>query len=108
MAGYGGHGRTLGWFELEDFDNEAFEVFAEVGAELVVAELDLLAHFIQVFGGEGGESVEEFVEEDPEGPDVDGVVVLLLEDHLGGHVLVGATEGLPFGLDVLSGPAKVT
>jgi hypothetical protein len=39
--------------------------------------------------------MNELVEEDPNGPDVDGVVVRQVEDDFRGHVLVSATERFP-------------
>ena len=52
--------------------------------------------------------MQQFIEKDADGPYIDGVVVLLLEDHLGGHILIGATESFPFHGDVVGGPSQVT
>lgn len=51
--------------------------------------------------------MEEFVEEDSEGPDIYPVVVGVLEQHFGGHILIGSAEGVSLEGDVLGGPAKV-
>jgi len=51
--------------------------------------------------------VNQLIQKDAHGPDIDLEIVLLLVDHFGGHVFVSATEGGPFSVNVGSGPAKV-
>jgi hypothetical protein len=51
--------------------------------------------------------VQQLVEKNAQGPDVDFVVVLSLEDHLWSHVLVCPTKSGSFEADIVSRPAQV-
>jgi len=51
--------------------------------------------------------MEQLIQKNSKGPVIDGVVVVLLKDHLGGHVLIGSTKSFPLHLDVVSSPAQI-
>lgn len=52
--------------------------------------------------------MQQLVEENPQCPNIDGAVVLLLKDHLRCHVFVSPTESFPFHLYVVCRPPQVT
>ena len=51
--------------------------------------------------------MKQLIEQDSNGPIVDGKVILLLKNHFRCHVLVGPAEGFPFGFDVVSSPSQI-
>jgi len=56
---------------------------------------------------EGSVAVHHFVEQDSEGPGVHPEVVGVAEEHFGGHILIGATEGGSGGVDVFGSPSEI-
>jgi hypothetical protein len=58
--------------------------------------LHLLQYLVGLVAPEWGVACDHFEVEYAECPDVDLVVVGPVLDHLGRHVLIGSTEGLPF------------
>jgi hypothetical protein len=58
-------------------------------------------------GLKGRVAAEELVGEHAQRPDVDGVVVVLVLDHLGGEVVEGPAEGRAARRGRVHGPAKV-
>ena len=57
---------------------------------------------------EGGKPMQKFIEQNAQSPDVDTMIILLALYHFWGHVLVGAAEGVSFGVNALSDPPEVT
>ena len=64
-----------------------------LGERYIIAE-DIRKRSVTVFSLEGGCSVEHFVDEDAEGPPVDGGGVATAFDDFGGDVFFGADEGV--------------
>lgn len=81
---------------LDHIGDELLEVVADVGGELELAVDDFLHGGFFVGLVEGSLAGGEFVGEDADGPEVDGVVVLPSGGDFGGHVVDGAAEGLPY------------
>jgi len=52
--------------------------------------------------------MKHFIEQYPQRPNIYPIVILSLKEHFRRHVLIGATKGCPFGVDILSTPSKIT
>lgn len=52
--------------------------------------------------------MNQLVQEHSKSPDINGVVVLLLKDHLWSHILIGPAKCFTFHLNIISCPSKVT
>ena len=51
--------------------------------------------------------MEQLIEQDPNGPIVNGKVIFLLKNHFRCHVLIGPAECFSFGLDVVGRPSQI-
>lgn len=51
--------------------------------------------------------MKKLIQKDPEGPDVDSVIVLSSKKHFGSHVLVGTAESTPSTADIAGCPAEI-
>lgn len=100
-------GGALGRVELEDQPDQVLQVFRQVGVDVVLPLLDFSRHRLQGGTPERGEPVQHLEQEDAQSPDIDAVVVLVLQDHLRSHVFVRSAEGRPLGVDVHRAPAEV-
>lgn len=76
-------------------------VLVEGAGEFDLALEDLLIDEHGVVVGEGVDAGEHLVEEDAEGPPVDGLPVALVQQHLGGEVLRGPAQRVRARLHVL-------
>lgn len=73
-------------------DEVDFVLLEAVGEDDVLL-LHLVVDVDAAFAPEGRRALDELEQQDAQGPDVHFVVVGLLQDHLGGHVLASPAEG---------------
>ncbi len=92
MVEYLLHAYPLLTVELQDRTDEAFGLLGDGGTKLVLAVLNLCGNFLEGASPEGSHPMEKLVQENSQAPDVYFVVVLPLENHLWGHILVCSTE----------------
>ena len=82
-----------GGFELEEIPDDGLDIGVEVAIDLDAFGSKDVFHFGEGVAFEGRSSVDHFIEQDAECPDVGGGSVGDAEDDLGGHVLEGAADG---------------
>lgn len=91
--------KTAGGVAGEQLGKDGAGVFRELVSKFEGLVQDLLVHLICVLVVEGREAVDHLVEENTEGPPVNGFVVAVSGENLGREVLGCAAEGV--GLFVL-------
>ena len=93
---------------LQDGVDEVLVLVGEPRLEPDDASGDLVADLSGVHTREGSSTVDELVQKDAEGPNVQSVVMSLVLDHFWSHVLGRSTEGVPLLVVVaLDAPSKV-
>jgi hypothetical protein len=93
--------------ELQHLHNETFEILAKISAELVVPQFYFLFHLVKIFCRKGRVTVQQLIQQNPQGPVIDGIVVFLFKDHFWCHILISSTESFSLHLNIVSGPAQV-
>lgn len=46
-------------------------------------------------------------QEDPQSPNINSIIIVLLQDHFWSHILVSSTEGRPRGADLIGRPTEI-
>lgn len=102
-------GQSLVCFVDEDLVDKVLVLVGQPGLEPDLASHDLVANLPGVHASEGRPTVHQLVQKDTERPDVERVIVVLILDHLGRHVLECTAEGVTLLHVVrLDAPAEIT
>lgn len=65
-------------------------------------------YLIDFFTLEWCKPMQQLVEQDSKSPDIDFMIILTIEDHLRGHILIGPAESLMNIVDALHHPTQIT
>lgn len=96
------------WIKLQNVDNQTFQLFTKVTTELIVSHLYLFSHFLKILCRKWRKTVNEFIEKNPQSPNINRVVIFFLKDHFGRHIFISSTKSLSFHLNIISRPSQIT
>lgn len=108
MCGYVSERKPKIYFKLQNLLNEVFDIRRELGIYLIGSFEHWLLDLLYGFALERGYSMQKFIKQYAKGPNINTVVVLGSENHLGSHILIGPAERGSLHAYILGTPTEVT
>lgn len=100
--------KSFGGLKLQNVNDKILEGLRAWTANLVGANIDSLTHCVYIFGLERSLAMDQLKQKHAQSPNINFIVVALLQNHFWSHILISPTESRSRRVDLIGGPPKVT